>query len=128
MIPRDPLLEDEDLRRRFPNVPEPLDAVEDDDVFALVDGMEQCDGMPLPPAEHLDMLTVSPVGVPAPQEAFVGHSKDIHLMGKIRARNRESQAKYRQKMQVCSSHTFNSTCTCQEFLQSALLSHLVRKL
>lgn len=108
-----PQLEDEALRKSFPNFPEPLDALDDANMLVLVDALELDDGITLPPAAEHDMLAMHPTGVPASQQPSMANHNDIERMKKIRARNREAQARYRQKVKVC--------CTMQ---LSAPLAHL----
>lgn len=125
----DPLLEDEALWQSFPSVPVPFNALgsqDDDDVFALVDALDLDDGIPSPPADHEEhgMLEMQPAGVPAPPEPLTAAANDTTRMEKIRARNREAQARYRQKAKVCCVHCtpFTSTGMSQAYLLTAPLA------
>lgn len=75
----------------------------DPDIFALVDGIE-LDGIPMPEAAEQDMLALH-ADIPEPQEQVNSASKDMLRLQNIRARNREAQARYREKTKVCSSAT-----------------------
>ena len=87
--------------QRFPNFLEQLAALDDADMFALADAPELDDGIPSPPVAVRDMLDTDPAGVPAPLQLYAANYKDTERMEKIRARNREAQARYRQKVKVC---------------------------
>ena len=99
-------LEDEALRQSFPSFSEPLDALDDTNMFALLDSLDLDGGIPLQSAAERDMLATHPAGVPAPQQPSTSKCNDTARMEKIRARNREAAARYRQKAKVCCAFSF----------------------